>query len=200
MSTLVGVRRALLGQGLPPTSFWMPLSDAGSGAVSTTFVGVAGTTSTFTRATVAWTKLATGLWAQVATGVARASYLGLHDGGGRLRRVLRRERGTQLVTPTASIRDMTNAAWVKTNMTTAQTSTGIDGAANSCTRCTASAGERNVAPDARRCGDLAHVHGWIKRITGTGEIDITQDGATWTNMTSSSIAPHSRAFRSTRAS
>jgi hypothetical protein len=89
---------------------------------------------------------------------------------------------TQLVTPTASIRDLTNAAWVKTTMTTALTSTGADGTANSATRCTASAGNATVLQTLVAAATSRTVSFLIKRVTGTGNIELTQDGATYTNI------------------
>ena len=117
-------------------SFVLPLADLGAGAVSTTLqVGVG--SPTFTRATTAWTKLASGLWASVASGTPRACYLGANTAIGAYAGYLAEGAATQLVTPTATIRDMTQAQWVKVTMTTAKTSAGIDGVASSCTRCTA---------------------------------------------------------------
>jgi hypothetical protein len=82
-------------------------------------------------------------------------------------------------------RDLRNAAWAATNVTTAQT-TGADGVLNSGTRLTATAGNGTVISAA------ALVHGaqarggqlYIKRVTGSGVIQITLDGgATWTTIT-----------------
>lgn len=89
---------------------------------------------------------------------------------------------TQLVTPTASIRDLTNAAWAKTNMTTALTSTGADGSANSATRCTATAGNATVLQTLVAAATSRTVSFLIRRVTGTGNIELTQDGATYTNI------------------
>jgi len=80
--------------------------------------------------------------------------------------------------------DHTNAAWAKTNMTTAKTSTGPDGVTNSATRLTASAGNATsiqtvVSTSATRAYSV-----WMRRITGTGNIDMTLDGGTgWTTKT-----------------
>lgn len=156
--------------------------DLGSGAVDTaTSLGTA--TPTFTRATAAASKLSTGLWKlDVASGTARYSYSGFDTTvtttGGYLSEAARTNSCLQS-------RDLTNAAWTKTTMTTAKTSTGIDGVANSCTRCTASAGNA-TALQAVTLASAAKAFGvWIKRVTGTGEIDITLDnGVGWTNITS----------------
>lgn len=76
--------------------------------------------------------------------------------------------------------DLTNAAWVKTTMTTAFTSTGPDGVANGATRVTATAGnalclQTYVAAASSRTSSF-----WVKRITGSGNFELTQDGAAFT--------------------
>lgn len=84
---------------------------------------------------------------------------------------------------TAAVRDLTNAAWVKTNCTPLKDQVGEDGITSSASKLTATAGnatclltltlasaERSYAPS-------------IKRITGTGNIEITIDnGATWSTV------------------
>ncbi|NBW23175.1 MAG: hypothetical protein EBR82_86050, partial [Caulobacteraceae bacterium] len=80
--------------------------------------------------------------------------------------------------------DHTNVAWVKTTMTTAKTSTGPDGVTNSATRLTATAGnalslQTVVSASATRAYSV-----WMRRITGTGNIDMTLDnGVGWTTRT-----------------
>ena len=90
--------------------------------------------------------------------------------------------GVQLVTPTASIRDLTNAAWTKTTLTTALNSIGADGVANSATRCTATAGNALVLQTLVAAASSRTVSFLIKRVTGTGNIELTQDGTTFTNI------------------
>jgi hypothetical protein len=96
--------------------------------------------------------------------------------------------GTQLVTPTASIRDMTNAAWVKgATMTAALTGTGVDGVTNSCSRLTGGAvAATNTAFQTLVAAASSRTYScYIKRVTGTGTINITQDGgSTYTDITS----------------
>jgi len=80
--------------------------------------------------------------------------------------------------------DMTNAAWVKTTMTTAKTSIGPDGVANSATRVTASAGNGMSLQTVTSASATRAYSVWLKRITGTGNIDLTVDnGTTWTTKT-----------------
>jgi hypothetical protein len=76
--------------------------------------------------------------------------------------------------------DFTNASWTKSNMTTAKTATGPDGVANSASTLTASAGNA-TALQAITSGSAARITSvYLKRRTGTGNIDLTQDnGSTW---------------------
>jgi hypothetical protein len=80
--------------------------------------------------------------------------------------------------------DLTNAAWTKSNMTTALTATGPDGVANTATTCTATAGNA-TALQAITSGNAARITSmFVKRRTGTGDIDLTQDnGTTWSTKT-----------------
>ena len=77
--------------------------------------------------------------------------------------------------------DLTNAAWIKTTLTTAKTATGPDGVANSATTCTATLGNAMVL-QTLTSGSAARITSvWLKRRTGTGNVDLTQDnGSTWT--------------------
>lgn len=80
--------------------------------------------------------------------------------------------------------DGTNAAWVKSNMTNAKTSTGPDGVANSATRLTASAGNATILQTVTSGSATRAYSVWLKRITGTGTINLTVDnGSTWTAKT-----------------
>lgn len=174
-----------MGGGLPAPSFWLELRDAGAGVVNTTPSLANGSpTATFTRATTAWTKLSTGLWASVASGSARSCYLGADTTVGAYGGYFAEAAGIQLVTPTASIRDMSDASWAKVTITAAKTSTGIDGVGSSCSRVTATAGNGTILQTLVAAASNRTYSCFIKRITGTGEIDISEDGTTWTNITS----------------
>ncbi len=81
--------------------------------------------------------------------------------------------------------DFTQAgAWTLSNVTAALTSTGPDGAASSASRVTATAGN-GTALQAITSGNAARITSvFLKRITGTGNIDVTQDnGGTWATQT-----------------
>jgi hypothetical protein len=172
-----GPRRAI---GVPNTpailTLDVPFSDAGSGVAAITFTKGNGA-ATFTRATTAYTRLSTGLWAQVASGSPRSfydsdgTYLGYLAEGARTNYCLQSN-------------DFTNAAWTKSNMTTAKTATGPDGAANSASTLTATAGNATALQALVRSSTARLTGCFIKRRTGTGSIELTQDnGGTWTAVT-----------------
>ena len=80
--------------------------------------------------------------------------------------------------------DLTQAAWVPTNVTTAMTATGPDGAANSATTVTATAGNATVLQPVVLALQNYVSSCYIKRRTGTGTVEITSDGGvTWTAVT-----------------
>lgn len=98
--------------------------------------------------------------------------------------------GTQLVTPTASIRGLNDASWVASGgtSTTAKTSTGIDAVPNSATRVTATGANAvlmQAAPVTSAGNYVASFY--IRRVTGTGNVDITVDGGTTWSTISGSI-------------
>lgn len=80
--------------------------------------------------------------------------------------------------------DFTNASWTKSNLTAAMTATGPDNVANSASTLTATAGNA-TALQAITSGSASRLTSvYIKRRTGTGNIDLTQDnGSTWTTQT-----------------
>lgn len=81
-------------------------------------------------------------------------------------------------------RDQTNAVWTKTTMTTAQTSTGLDGVTSSCTRLTASAGNATSLQSITSVSAARVLSFYIKRITGSGSVQVTLDNGTgWTTVT-----------------
>lgn len=80
--------------------------------------------------------------------------------------------------------DGTNAAWTKSNCTPAKTATGPDGVANSATTLTATAGNATCLQSITSASATRAYSIWLKRRTGTGNIDMTVDGGTgWTTKT-----------------
>lgn len=105
-----------------PSSFYLPLADAGDGAVDLTSYGAGDTTFTFTRSTIATTIGSTGLIIPVSSGVARSyydpttlQYMGYLPEGARTNLFLRSE-------------EFDNASWTKTDTTiTANAAVAPDG-------------------------------------------------------------------------
>ena len=164
-----------------PTSFQLPLGDAGSGAVSLVAQGGGSTTPTFTRATTAWTKLSTGLWASVASGTARSLYLGADTTVGAYGGYLPEGARTNLALQS---RDLSNASWTKLNATGAKDQVGIDGAANSASSLTATAINGSALQTITEAATASAFSLYIKRITGTGTVTI-QQGATTSEISGS---------------
>ena len=78
----------------------------------------------------------------------------------------------------------TNAAWVKTNVTAAQTQTGPDGVANSASLLTATAANGTALQALTRASAARISSVYVKRVTGSGNVDVTQDnGTTWATVT-----------------
>lgn len=87
-------------------------------------------------------------------------------------------------------RDGTNAAWTKSgSMTAAKDQTGLDGVVNSATRLTAGASDQTILQSLTLGSGLRVYAVYLKRITGTGAVEITDDGGSnWTAVTSNLAA------------
>lgn len=82
-------------------------------------------------------------------------------------------------------RDLTKAAWAKTNVTAAKTATGIDNAPNSASTLTAGAADATILQTLSLAAAARSFSAYVKRRTGSGNIYITRDGGTsWTDVTS----------------
>jgi hypothetical protein len=80
--------------------------------------------------------------------------------------------------------DLTQTAWVPVGATVAMTATGPDGVANSATTVTATAGNATVLQAVVAASTTYISSCYIKRRTGTGTVEITQNGGTtWTAVT-----------------
>lgn len=83
-------------------------------------------------------------------------------------------------------RDLTNAAWTKTNCSASLNQTGADGSSNSASSLTASAGNATCLQSITLGSSARFQTAYVKRLTGTGTINMTMDnGTTWTDITSS---------------
>lgn len=103
-----------------------------------------------------------------------------HDSSNNAEGLLVEPAATNLLTYS---NDLTNAAWTKANMTTAKTATGPGGSSNEATTCTATAGNATALFSITSASAARVTSAYIKRRTGTGNIDLTQNnGSTWTTV------------------
>lgn len=80
-------------------------------------------------------------------------------------------------------RDMTNAAWTKTNMTAAKDQTGADGAASAASSLLATAGNATCLQAITLASSARFQSVYAKRLVGSGTIQMTMDnGSTWTTI------------------
>lgn len=92
-------------------------------------------------------------------------------------------------------RDLTNAAWTKTNVTAAKDQTGIDGVASSASKIMATAGNGTCLQAVTLASSARYQSVYVKRVTGSGTINMTMDnGATWTAITVTSTAAWTRVY------
>ncbi|MER8540235.1 SGNH/GDSL hydrolase family protein [Mesorhizobium sp. M1334] len=81
-------------------------------------------------------------------------------------------------------RDLTNAAWVKSNITAALDQIGLDGNAASASSITATAANGTALQTITIASAAYFQTAYIKRLVGTGPISMTMDGGTtWTDVT-----------------
>jgi len=91
--------------------------------------------------------------------------------------------------PSATVRnlwggDLTNAAWVKTNMTALKDQPGVDGTANAASSLLATAADATVLQNFVLASSTQLYQVAIKRLIGTGPVSMTVDnGVTWTDIT-----------------
>ena len=81
-------------------------------------------------------------------------------------------------------RTLTNAAWVATNITAVKDQTGADGVSSGASSITATAGNGTILQTITSASAARATSAYVRRITGTGTIEMTQDnGSTWTAVT-----------------
>jgi hypothetical protein len=84
-------------------------------------------------------------------------------------------------------RDLTNAVWSGTTVTTAKNAVGADGTASGATRITATAASGTVLQALSHASQSRVFSAYIRSVTGTGAIQLTTNGGTnWTTVTISS--------------
>jgi hypothetical protein len=133
-----------------------------------------------TRATTATRVNASGFIESVASGVPRLDY---YTSGGTA------SCPALLVEPTATnlalhSRDLTNAVWSGTTVTTAKNAVGADGTASGATSLTATAASGTVLQALSHASQSRVFSAYIRRVTGTGAIQLTTNGGTnWDTVT-----------------
>lgn len=90
------------------------------------------------------------------------------------------ERGTSASTYEQTT--TTGSIWSKLNVTVAKTATGIDGVVNSATTITATANNGSVIQPITLASGSRTSSVYLKRITGTGTVQVTMDGSTWSTV------------------
>lgn len=80
-------------------------------------------------------------------------------------------------------RDLTQTAWVKVNVTAALDQVGLDGGANSASSLVSTLANGTALQTITLSSAQRTFSVYVKRITGTGAISISQDGVTWTAIT-----------------
>lgn len=130
-----------------------------------------------TRATTATRVNASGLIEVVASGIPRLDY----PLGGGCPALLVEASGTNLALHS---RDLTNAVWSGTTVTTAKNAVGADGVASGATRITATAASGTVLQALSHASQSRVFSAYIRRVTGTGAIQLTTNGGTnWDTVT-----------------
>lgn len=131
---------------------------------------------TFTRASTGLYLDANGVYQSAAVNIPRFGY----DGAGNFGLLLEGARTNVCLWN----RDLTNAVWTASNVTVAKDQVGADGVAASASSLTATAGNGTVLQVVTLASSTRAQSVMVKRITGTGVIDMTTDGgATWTAIT-----------------
>jgi hypothetical protein len=126
---------------------------------------------TTVRAGTAYADSTAGVWTSFATNTPRLTDKGL----------LIEESRTNVVLQDS---DLTDAAWIKTNITAAKDQTGVDGVTNSASKITATAGNGTCLQTITLGSSARWQSAFVKRITGSGIVNMTMDnGTTWTAVT-----------------
>lgn len=79
-------------------------------------------------------------------------------------------------------RTLTNAAWTASNITTAKNQVGVDGVSNSASAITASANNGTILQAVTSASAARATSAYVKRLAGTGPVEMTQNGTSWTTI------------------
>lgn len=131
---------------------------------------------TWSRASSAWCSKSDGTHVLLSSNQPRASTVGGSPS------VLVEGTRTNIVLQN---RDLSSASWTATSISCVKDATGVDGVSSSASTCTAS-GSNGKAQQALSATSGAYVvSAFIKRVTGSGTVELTADGTTFTALSSS---------------
>jgi hypothetical protein len=147
-------------------------------ATDKTLTARKGPTPTFTRASTATFVGSNGLIQSAAIDAPRFD----HDP------VTLASRGLLIEESRANLllhnRNLTNAAWTVTNVTASQNQTGIDGVSSSASLINATSANGTILQAITSTSAARATSAYVKRVTGSGVIEMTQNGGTtWTSIT-----------------
>ncbi len=164
----VGVADYALFRVLPTNT----LPSTSAGCTGATLTGTRGESLGFARLSAATCTMGNGITVQLTSGKPRISNLGwLFEGA-----------NTNLVLQN---RDLSNAAFTASSMTCALNATGTDGVASSASTCTSTGANGTILQALTVAAATRATSLYIKRVSGSGNIDITRDnGGAWTTLTS----------------
>jgi hypothetical protein len=154
---------------LPTTSLPSSSGDCDGAAV----VGTRGEVVTETRTAVGYCQRSDGVLVELPAATPRVTARGWYMTQGPLTNLLLWNR------------DWTNPVWTATNMTATLTSSGRTGITNSATVLTATAANATITQGITRASNLNQASVSVRRLTGTGNVQMTRDGAAFTTLTSS---------------
>lgn len=139
----------------------------------------------FSRASDAAYRTSTGLLAFATTGVLRHDYDPFT--GEYLGWLIEESRTNYCLYN----RDLSNAAWTKTNATATKNQTGVDGVSSSASSIAATSNNGTVLQAITDSSRARATSAYVKRISGTGTLEMTCDnGSTWTTVTLTGDGPN----------
>lgn len=138
-------------------------------------INTAANAITFTRATVGWADKLDGSYQSFISGAPRITDRG----------ILIEETRTNVV---LRARDLSNAAWTKTGTSATKDQVGIDGAAASASALYASADAGTCSQTITLASSARYQSVFLKRIAGSGLVEMSMDNSTFTAVTPTSSA------------
>lgn len=148
------------------------------------------TGESFTAALARWYRNAAGQQASAAINIKRDAHYDINDLVANSPSLLMELARTNVALWS---RDLSNAAWVKTNMTATFNQVGADGSPNSATALTATAANATCTQLVTLASSARLMSAYVFRGIGTGTIEMTTDGGTtWTPITLGGVGAYAR--------